>query len=258
MPEDEEDVLASPSAGRDRTKQGNRDHNGREGAPPAPTAAAATRKAYRASEDFAMKMERDMAAGGMRGEFALLQEVTIREKRLKLALFGRALPSSLTKPGSRRPQSLVTIDKSLPDSPERYDAERADGASSPEIGDIIKRSRRSLNGRAMRRRRSTGALAGYAAGNWRRSEVDFALGVTPKRVDDGSNRRRAMELDRSGVNVQDSVVVDLPPEDDHLDQEPEQDVGADSDSSLDLHTPLVRSLPVFRAFFRSPPFSSPV
>lgn len=196
----------------------------------------------------------------MRGEFALLQEVTIREKRLKLALFGRGLPSSLTKPGSRRPQSMVTIDKSLPDSPERYNGDRADGASSPEIGDMIKRSRKSLNGKAMRRRRSTGALAGFNAGDWRRSEVDFALGVTPKKSDadgEGSGRRRAMELDRTAVNVRDSIVLDLP-EENHVDEEMEQDVSADSDSSLDLHTPLVSSTSIFRPFICSLSFVSPV
>jgi hypothetical protein len=234
MPEDEDDIPASPSAGRDRVNHGNE-------LPPT-AVATTTRKPHRASEDFAMRMEKEMAAGGMRGEFALLQEVTIREKRLKLALFGRGLPSSLTKPGSRRPQSMVTIDKSLPDSPER---DRPDGASSPEIGDMIKRSRKSLNGKAMRRRRSTGALAGFNPGDWRRSEVDLALGVTPKKPGaDGevSGRRRAMELDRTSVKVRDSIVLDLP-EDNNPDQELEQDESADSDSSLDLHTPLVSSTP---------------
>ena len=243
MPEDkgeeEEILLASPSAGRDRANHGNK----RDGPPP-PVAASTTRKSHRASEDFAIKMEKEMEEGGMRGEFALLQEVTIREKRLKLALFGRgAMPSTLTKPGSRRPQSMVTIEKPLP--PDSPDGGRTDGASSPEIGDMIRRSRKSLNTRAMRRRRSTGALSGYAGDQWRRSEVEMALGVTPRRpsYDQEGGGRRAMELDRSGVRVRDSIVLDLPPEEHNSEQEVGQDAGAESDSSLDLHTPLV-SLPV--------------
>ena len=233
MPDEEDDILASPSAGRDR---GNA--NGKE--------AFVSRKPQRASEDFAMKMEKEMAAGGM-GEFALLQDLTIREKRLKLALFGRGPGSSLTKPGSRRPQSMVTIEKKLPDSPGAESASsRADGASSPELEDMIKRSRRSLNAKALRRRRSTGAMATYG-NDWRRSEVDLTLGRLSSPGGKKGSGRRAMELDRSGVNVRDSIVLDLPSEKRGGDPEQEQDGSADSDSSLDLHTPLV-SRPFYDLF----------
>ncbi|KIM21079.1 hypothetical protein M408DRAFT_12765 [Serendipita vermifera MAFF 305830] len=232
MPDEEDDVLASPSAGRDRG-------NGKQ--------AFVSRKPNRASEDFAMKMEKEMVAGGM-GEFALLQEVTIREKRLKLALFGRGPPSTLSKPGSQRPQSMVTMAKKLPDSPGGESA-RADGSSSPELEDMIKKSRRSLNAKAVRRRRSTGAMATYGK-DWRKSDVDLSLGIMTKKPGDES-RRRAMDLDRSGVKVRDSVVLDLPTEEPvGGEEEEQQDGGGDSDSSIDLHTPLPRLM--LRAGLLSP------
>ncbi|PVF94315.1 hypothetical protein CPB86DRAFT_776700 [Serendipita vermifera] len=224
LPDDEDDAPDSPSAGRNRANGGGH-------------------KARGPSEDFAIKLEQDLEAEGMRGEFALLQEVSVREKRVKLALFGRG---NLPKPGSMRPHSLAVVEKSLPDSPERESADgRDDGASSPDINEMIRRGRKSLGKaqkRAMRRRRSTGALQHYASmEDWTRSGMDRSLGITSKgpNVEDGSegDRRRAMELDRSGVRVRDSVVLELPPEQipGRLHGEPEE---AGSDSDIDLHTPL--------------------
>ena len=213
----DEDVLASPSAGRDRGK-----------------AAAMRSHKTRPSEDFALRLEQEMEEDGMHSEFALLQEVAVREKRIKLALFGRGL----TRPKDGRPQSMAAIGKALPDSPDREDS-RGDGASSPEIGEMIRRGRRGLSSaqkKAMRRRRSTGAIRPYPSGEWRRSDVDRVLGVTKG----GDDTRKAMDIDRGRVKVRDSVVLELPPEDKYREPELEADEGAETDSSLDLHTPLVR------------------
>lgn len=220
--DEEDDVLASPSAGRDRGKQ---------------QPAARTSRKARASEDFAVKLEREMAQDGMQGEFALLQEVAVREKRMKLALFGRGGPT-LSRPKDRRPQSMAAIEKKLPDSPDREDS-RADGASSPEIEEMIRRGRKSLSSaqkKAMRRRRSTGAIRPYPSGEWRRSEVDRALGF----IKPGESTRKAMDIDRDRVMVRDSVVLELPPEEKYREPELEVDEGAETDSSIDLHTPLPR------------------
>jgi hypothetical protein len=222
--DDEDDVLASPSAGRDRGK----------------TAGSGGTHKTRPSEDFANQMQMDMEKEGMHSEFAFLQDVAIREKRLKLALFGRAAPHTISRPNTRRPQSMAAITKKLPGSP---DSERANGASSPEIEEMIKRGKRSL-GKAMRRRRSTGALHPYASADWRRSDMDLALGV-PSRTSDATlnedwNGRRALELNRDSVRVRDSV-VDLPDED-KVGFPEMDDPTADSDSSIDIHTPLVSFL----------------
>ncbi|KAG8811335.1 hypothetical protein FRC17_002516 [Serendipita sp. 399] len=183
-----------------------------------------------------------MEADGIRGEFALLQEVAVREKRIKLALFGRGPSSTLTKPTSRRPQSLAAMERRLPDSPDR---ESRDGASSPEIGEMIKRGRKSLSSaqkKVMRRRRSTGALP-FADASWRRSEVDRALGVTPKtssESQDTDSGRRGMDIDREKVKVRDSIVLEVPTEDKYVEDPQDIDEGASTDSSIDLHTPLPR------------------
>jgi hypothetical protein len=231
LPDDEDDAPASPSAGRYRAKGDGH-------------------KARGPSEDFALKLEKDMEAEGLHGEFALLQEVSVREKRVKLALFGRGNSSTLSKPGSMRPHSLAVVEKSLPDSPERESADgREDGASSPDINEMIRRGRKSLGKaqkRAMRRRRSTGALQHYADldQDWTRSGMDRALGINSKKSslggDEAGDRRRAMELDRSGVRVRDSVILELPPEQVMRQASGEPDEGGDGDSDIDLHTPLVR------------------
>jgi hypothetical protein len=204
-----DDVMASPSAGRNLPK-----------------------RKMRNSKEFQADMEQEFEDGVMRGEFALLQEVAIREKRLKLALFGRGKAASLTRPAALRPHSMAAISKKLPDSPTRRD-----GASSPEIEEMIKKGRRSLSAsaRKMRRRRSTGALRN--PDNWRRSDIDRALATIPNLphtpLTGGSGRfegRRGMDLDRDSLDL--TGMVDSP----DMEQE---DPNLDSDSSLDLHTPLV-------------------
>ncbi|KAG8786187.1 hypothetical protein FRC15_011944 [Serendipita sp. 397] len=225
--DEEDDLVASPSAGRDRRK---------------PVLAAGHK--IRPSEEFASKLEKDLEADGIRGEFALLQEVAVREKRIKLAIFGRNDPSTLTKPTSRRPKSLATIERKLPalGSPDR---DSRDGASSPEIDEMIKRGRKSLSStqkRVMRRRRSTGALP-FADANWRRSEFDRALGVTsqrPSESNDDNSGRRGMDIDRDRVTVRDSIVFEVPADEKYIEEPQEMDDGASTDSSIDLHTPLPR------------------
>jgi hypothetical protein len=97
----------------------------------------------------------------------------------------------------------------------------------------------------MRRRRSTGALHPYASGDWRRSDMDFALGVPSRRSDatlnEDGNGRRALELNRDSVRIRDSVVLDLP-EHEKVGFPEMEDPAIDSDSSIDIHTPLVSFL----------------
>lgn len=153
-----------------------------------------------------------MDTGVVRGEFAFLQEVAVREKRLKLAMFGRGPPPK------GRPKSIGHVEKALPGTP------RDDGASSPEIGEMIRRGRQSLSAKRSRRnlrRRSTGALGPV--------DLDYDM------VDQWREATAMQPEQQQGTPEQQPKVELNEDEDDN-----ETFDGEDSDSSLDLHTPLVR------------------
>lgn len=143
-------------------------------------------------------------------------------------------------------------EKSLPRVP------REDGASSPDILDMIRRGRekaRLMNPNA-RRRRSTGA--------WRNSRNESRPPLRRQRTTIGAESRRSwIEYDKSDLSLLDdaaswrsfkakdgeekSVVGEgvasvhaVEDERQGFDFDDEDDSGHSSDSSLDLHTPLVR------------------